>query len=54
MQLDNTINTIWQAVISAGQANNTLILATADNGPWAVKCEYAGWTDAPDMPFQGT
>lgn len=40
-------------MIAAGQANNTLILATADNGPWAVKCEYAGWTAAPGMPFTG-
>ena len=52
-QLDSTVNAIWQAVVAAGQANNTLILATADNGPWAVKCQYSGETAAPGMPFGG-
>ena len=52
-QLDSTVNAIWQAVVAAGQANNTLILATADNGPWAVKCQYSGETAAPGMPFVG-
>lgn len=42
MELDHTVNRIWQAVKDAGIDNNTLILATSDNGPWAVKCDLAG------------
>jgi arylsulfatase G len=42
MELDHTVNRIWQAVKDAGIENNTLILATSDNGPWAVKCDLAG------------
>lgn len=42
MELDHTFDTIWQAVKDAGLANDTLILATSDNGPWAVKCDLAG------------
>ena len=42
MELDDTVSRIWQAVVDAGLAEDTLILATADNGPWAVKCELAG------------
>ena len=42
MELDDTVNQIWSAVKESGQANNTLIFATSDNGPWSVKCELAG------------
>ena len=42
MELDDTVKQIWEAVRDAGLANNTLIFATADNGPWAVKCDLAG------------
>ena len=42
MELDHTVNRIWQAVKDAGIENNTLILATSDNGPWSVKCELCG------------
>lgn len=42
MELDDTVNGIWQAVKDAGVEENTLILFTSDNGPWAVKCEFAG------------
>ena len=42
MELDHTVNRIWQAVKDAGIENSTLILATSDNGPWAVKCDLAG------------
>jgi arylsulfatase A-like enzyme len=42
MELDDTVNQIWQAVKDAGVENDTLILMTSDNGPWAVKCDLAG------------
>jgi arylsulfatase A-like enzyme len=42
MEMDHTVNRIWQAVKAAGIEEDTLILATADNGPWAVKCDLAG------------
>lgn len=42
MEMDDTVNRIWQAVIDAGLADSTLILATSDNGPWEVKCDLAG------------
>lgn len=41
MELDDTVNRIWQAVKDAGLEEDTLILATADNGPWAISA-FAG------------
>ena len=42
MELDDTVKRIWDAVVESGQENETLIFATSDNGPWAVKCDLAG------------
>ena len=42
MEMDDTVRRIWQSVKDAGLENDTLILGTADNGPWAVKCDLAG------------
>lgn len=42
MELDDTVNRIWQAVKDAGLEENTLIIGASDNGPWAVKCDLAG------------
>ena len=42
MELDDTVKKIWESVVRAGLENDTLILATADNGPWAIKCDLAG------------
>ena len=49
MELDDTINRIWTSVKNANIENDTLIIATSDNGPWAVKCELAGTSG----PYQG-
>jgi len=42
MELDDTVARIMRALEDAGLRDNTLVLATADNGPWEVKCELAG------------
>jgi arylsulfatase G len=42
MELDDTVARIVASVRAAGIENDTLIIATADNGPWAVKCDLAG------------
>ena len=49
MELDDTVAQIWKAVQDAGLEEDTLLLATSDNGPWAVKCDLAG---SPG-PFKG-
>ena len=42
MEMDDTFARIWASLRAAGLEDDTLILATADNGPWAVKCDLAG------------
>eukprot|EP01087_Luapelamoeba_hula_P002157 TRINITY_DN11884_c0_g1_i1.p1 TRINITY_DN11884_c0_g1~~TRINITY_DN11884_c0_g1_i1.p1 ORF type:complete len:407 (-),score=33.14 TRINITY_DN11884_c0_g1_i1:125-1345(-) len=42
MELDDTVRMIYESLQEAGILNITLILATADNGPWRVKCQFAG------------
>ena len=42
MEADDTVRRIMASLRAAGLEDNTLVLATADNGPWAVKCELAG------------
>jgi len=49
LELDATVGVIVGALRDAGLDNDTLVLATADNGPWAVKCELAGTAG----PFRG-
>jgi len=42
MELDDTVARIVASLEAAGVRDDTLILATSDNGPWAVKCDLAG------------
>ena len=42
MEADDTVRRIMASLRAAGLEENTLVLATADNGPWAVKCDLAG------------
>jgi len=42
MEMDHTVKMLLQAVRESGNEENTLVLFTGDNGPWAVKCELAG------------
>jgi arylsulfatase A-like enzyme len=42
LELDDAVGRIIAALEDAGLADNTLVLATGDNGPWQVKCELAG------------
>ena len=42
MEFDDSVNRIIKSLHTYGLAENTLVLATADNGPWKVKCELAG------------
>lgn len=41
-EVDHTIGRIVDAVDQSNSADSTLILMTADNGPWNVKCSLAG------------
>ena len=42
MEMDDTFARIWASLRAAGLEEDTLVLATSDNGPWEVKCELAG------------
>lgn len=33
-ELDKSVESIWQAVTSAGEADNTILIFSSDNGPW--------------------
>ncbi|XP_033630015.1 arylsulfatase G-like [Asterias rubens] len=41
-ELDNTVAGIMTSIQDAGIETDTLVWFTGDNGPWAVKCQYAG------------
>ncbi|XP_077997373.1 arylsulfatase G-like [Glandiceps talaboti] len=41
-ELDDVVGKIVNSVKTAGKEDNTLVWFLGDNGPWAVKCEYAG------------
>eukprot|EP00047_Mylnosiga_fluctuans_P012367 m.25635 g.25635 ORF g.25635 m.25635 type:complete len:452 (+) comp4191_c0_seq1:2-1357(+) len=42
LELDDTIGRVLDALDAAGVTNDTLVVLTGDNGPWAVKCGLSG------------
>jgi arylsulfatase G len=59
-ELDYHVNQTYQVLKDLGILNQTLLIFTSDNGPWAVKCELGGsqgpfvgaWQEAP-LPYGG-
>lgn len=55
-QLDEGIAAVWDAVVKAGQADNTIFMFSSDNGPWLNTPQRMfddGTTNLSDVGFAG-
>lgn len=58
-ELDHEIGRLLAALEETGQAENTVVLFTSDNGPWsndhqrqhAKNQKYVAWTEGPEIPW---
>ncbi|XP_006817925.1 arylsulfatase G-like [Saccoglossus kowalevskii] len=41
-EMDNIVGDIMSTLRAIGKEDNTMVWFTSDNGPWVIKCQYAG------------